>query len=314
MNICYKYKKFNADHRDIINHVQKIIDRYQQMGIEITLRTLHYRLVAANRISNTLQEYQKVAKIVADARLAGELSWESIVDRARNLEEVAQWHNAQQFIRSVIPQFNMNKWRYQDNYVEVWVEKDAQFGVLSGPCTEYEVPLLACRGYLSWSELWSASQRMGMRIGRQDKKCTILHFGDHDPAGVDMTRDLESRMKMLIRHDLEVGTHTDGETSDDQLDKAADLDEHFTVKRVALNMDQILHYNLAPNPVKMKDGKAKAYVSQFGHTCWEMDALDPQDLLDMVTDEILQLRDEDKWEEAVEKQEQEREKLSKVKI
>ena len=54
----------------------------------------------------------------------------------------------------------MDLWARQENYVEVWVEKEALIGVLEGVCTELDVPYFACSGYTSQSEMWGASQRL----------------------------------------------------------------------------------------------------------------------------------------------------------
>jgi hypothetical protein len=104
----------------------------------------------------------------------------------------------------------------------------------------------------------------------------ILHFGDHDPSGLDMTRDIIDRMKVFL----------------------ADID----VRRLALNMEQVNEYNPPPNPTKLTDSRAhgeNGYINIYGHESWELDALPPDVLNDLVRTEVEKLRDDDQWQEDV---------------
>ena len=100
----------------------------------------------------------------------------------------------------------------------------------------------------------------------------VIHLGDHDPSGIDMTRDNIRRLEML----------SDGEV---------------TVERIALNRDQIDRYRPPPNPTKLTDSRADDYINEHGYECWELDALDPSVVVDLVQKAIEPLVDEDVWEE-----------------
>lgn len=73
----------------------------------------------------------------------------------------------------------------------------------------------------------------------------------------------------------------------------------ITFKRVALNMDQVRHYNPPPNPAKETDARFRDYEEKFGDESWELDALDPKVLSDLVRDNVLRLRDDDAWARAM---------------
>ena len=154
----------------------------------------------------------------------------------------------------------------------MWIEKDALSGVFSRICSELEVPFFACKGYTSLSAMWRASQRL-IRKAQAGKEVTIFHFGDHDPSGIDMTRDI--------------------------IDRLYDFHSSLEVRRIALNMDQVEEFDPPPNPAKMSDSRAEAYVDEYGYESWELDALDPSTLSDLVREQVDQLRDEDLWAEAV---------------
>lgn len=161
----------------------------------------------------------------------------------------------------------------------MWIEKEALAGVFQNVCNELDVNYFSCRGYVSQSEMWRAAMRIrryetgrtGSSLGpvNRRQRVRILHFGDHDPSGIDMTRDIQERLDLF------------GATC--------------RVKRIALNMDQIEEYEPPPNPAKLSDARAKQYVREHGYESWELDALEPKLLTQLVRDEVLELRDEDLW-------------------
>jgi hypothetical protein len=118
-----------------------------------------------------------------------------------------------------------------------------------------------------------------------DKEIHIIYLGDHDPSGIDMTRDVKER--------LELFSYTD-----------------VYVHRVALNMAQIEEYNPPENPAKMTDSRADAYIAQYGESSWELDALEPRVLAQIVRDEVMSLVDEDLLEVAKKQQRTWREELA----
>jgi hypothetical protein len=74
------------------------------------------------------------------------------------------------------------------------------------------------------------------------------------------------------------------------------------VKRLALNMDQIDLYDPPPNPTKTTDSRAAWYLAEYGTKCWELDALDPIVIRDLIQNEIDHIKDDSKWQLAVEEE------------
>lgn len=148
----------------------------------------------------------------------------------------------------------------------MWVEKDALIGIVEKVCRELDVSHFSCRGYVSQSEMWVAAQRM-IRRQQQGQQVALLHLGDHDPSGKDMSRDIVDRLYTFSM-------------------------EPFEFKRLALNIEQIEQYAPPPNPTKVSDSRASGYMAEYGGSCWELDALEPQVLSDLIRTNVMPYRDD----------------------
>ena len=138
-------------------------------------------------------------------------------------------------------------------------------------CDQLDVPFFACRGYVSQSEQYSAGKRLAREAQeRPDGEVVVFHFGDHDPRGIDMTRDNLERLEMFSG-------------------------DRVTLERVALNMDQVERYSPPPNFAKVTDSRYERYVRDFGDESWELDALDPDVLAEMVRNSVNPLIDNNAW-------------------
>lgn len=263
--ICYKEINFRQSSLDLISLINQVIDEYSAMGYELTLRQAYYQLVARGYIPNNERSYKNVGNLINDGRLAGLIDWHAITDRTRNLRANGHWDNPADVIASARYSYLLDKWEGQPNYVEVWVEKDALVDIVGQACNPIDTPYFSCRGYTSQSEMWSAAQRF-KRQNREREGCFIIHLGDHDPSGIDMTRDIQERLWMF----------------------GADVE----VKRVALTMNQVQTYNPPPNPAKITDSRASKYIDEYGDESWELDALEPQMLNQLITNEVTALRDD----------------------
>lgn len=263
MKVKYCDINFREKSLDLIRLINSVIEEYRSQGYELTLRQVYYQLVARGFIPNNERSYKNLGNLINDGRLAGLIDWYSIVDRTRNLLRNSHWETPESVIESAMYSYKLDKWEEQPNYVEVWVEKDALIGIVSQICKKLDVPHFSCRGYTSQSEMWSAAQRF-IDQGHKESR-TIIHLGDHDPSGIDMTRDIQERMFLF----------------------GADV----YVKRVALTMEQIEKYNPPPNPTKLSDARSTSYISEFGHECWELDALEPKVITKLIENEVTALMD-----------------------
>ena len=290
--ITYTPKNFGADAQQVIAQAEAIATQYAAQGYDLTLRQLYYQFVARDLIPNTDRSYKRLGGIINDARLAGMLDWDHIVDRTREHDENSHWDSPSQIVRAVARQYLVDKWEGQDTHVEVWVEKEALAGVVERAARAVDVGWFSCRGYVSQSAMWQAAQRFKPYL-EDDKKVVIVHLGDHDPSGIDMTRDIEDRIRLFVGEDVGYWA----------------AEDYFEVRRIALNRDQIDQYNPPPNPAKLTDARAQGYIAAHGYQSWELDALEPQVLADLITAEVLEHRDEELFAERAREEAEHRELL-----
>lgn len=286
--IKYVDRKFGATALETIRQANEIIASYEEAGYVLTLRQLYYQFVSRDLITNEEKSYKNLGSVINDARLAGMIDWLAMEDRTRNLKKLADWESPEQIVAAVAEQFRIDKWDRQDYRPEVWIEKDALAGVIERVCSELQVPWFSCRGYTSQSEMWVAGQRI-LGYLRDDKIPIVLHFGDHDPSGIDMSRDIVDRLEMFV-------------------DGYGEVD----FERMALNMNQIEEYEPPPNPAKVTDSRAKVYIDKYGHESWELDALRPEVLAELVRGKILAIRDEDAWKNSLEEEDEHKRLLGEV--
>lgn len=285
-SICYVPKNFSASSRAIIDKANEIIAEYQAQGYDLTVRQVYYQFVARGWLANKQTQYKRLASIIKHARLAGEIDWHSIVDRTRFLRSEQSWDSGGEIVRACAANFHFSRWDDQPNRCEVWIEKDALVGVIEAECQRLDVPFYACRGYSSHSEQWRAGRRFkDYTVAGQN--VVIFHLGDHDPSGIDMTRDNQVRLDMFSNYGVEV-------------------------RRLALNMDQVELYDPPPNPAKMTDSRVEGYIDAFGTDCWELDALEPRVINTLIREEIEALIDWDLWSETEGREEEVKAKLQEV--
>jgi hypothetical protein len=282
-------RRFSAGSLNAIEEANNIIAEYQGAGFTLTLRQLYYQFVARGLIANKQSEYKRLGSIINDGRLAGLIDWGAIEDRTRQLHRLTHWNDPEELIRAAAEQYREDIWAEQKKYVEVWVEKDALLGVIEPVCERWRVPYFACRGYASQSAHYEAGKRILRDAERNQRRTLILHLGDHDPSGIDMTRDNDARLKMFS--DCGLGSIVD-------------------VKRIALNFDQVEQYNPPPNPAKETDSRSDAYIREYGKSSWELDALDPTVIDRLIDDEITAVIDMRKWRRAKAEENANRERIN----
>jgi len=272
MKIAYDNKlRLNHNNKARLSQINEILEDYRRQGYRLTLRQLYYQLVSRDVIPNDDTEYKKLSNILKKGRLAGIVDWDSIEDRIRK-PQLPYWvYGPKDAIKDTIKQYRLNRMKGQDNKIEVWVEKDALSAVLARVTRQYHVRLMVNRGYSSITAMHDAAQRL-------ETGDTILYFGDHDPSGLDMIRDIDERLQIF-------GVYAD-------------------VVPVALTMKQIRKFNPPPNPAKIKDPRAKWYIDKYGPTSWELDALPPQELTKLVEKEIKKRIDLDLYENQIAQEEQ----------
>ena len=267
----------------LLEKIVVMVDDYERKGYRMTLRQLFYQLVSHDILPNDQKKYKKLSTIIKDARMAGLIDWDVIEDRIRIPTMPSEFENISHLVNVAISSYRRDRWENQEYYVEVWVEKDALSGVLEPVTRKYHVHLLVNRGYSSTSALHESVLRIKEQ---QDKECVILYLGDHDPSGKNMITDIRNRLEQF------------------QCDA--------TVRDVALTMQQIRQYNLPPNPAKKSDPRSDKYIKRHGNLSWELDALTPEVLNQLVSSHIEEFLDMDEYQKIINQEEEEKMELVQV--
>lgn len=265
---------FRKDTLVLINIMNQIVEEYQREGYRLTVRQLYYQMVARGYIENTERSYKRITGIVNDARMAGLMDWDVIEDRTREFVRRQRWESGEQILRAASSSYHQDMWENQQDRVFVIVEKEALVGVLERVCNTYDIPVLAARGYPSGTVLREFVIGDILPATSVGQRVTILHLGDHDPSGIDMTRDLEERIALFSHNDFLIN-----------------------LDRIALTMDQIDTQKPPPNPAKSTDARFKDYRRKFGDESWELDALPPSYINNLVREHVDSYIDNDAWEQ-----------------
>lgn len=281
-------KNFRGKSEERIEQAKEIMDEYASKGFDLTLRQLYYQFVSRDLIENTQRSYKQLGSLIADARLAGRLDWNMLNDRTRSLKGRG-WSSSPEYdIRWAARSFQRNMWEDQDFHVEVWVEKEALASVVWDAAYDVGISYFACKGYASASSMYTAAKRL-QRKQQNGKQVVILYLGDHDPSGLDMDRDIRERLFLM------------------GVDPT-----NFIFERIGLTMEQIEYYQPPPNPAKLTDVRAREYVAEHGEVSWELDALAPEVIVELIKEHALAYRDEDIYEAVQEYSDRQQELMLQV--
>lgn len=287
---------WNTDKELLTNYLISIVEKYYDNGDMLSLRQLYYQLVKRNLIPNHDTVYKKISSLKDDCAYSGMLNWAAIEDRGRRpylqyyVEDIAH------AMKDTIDSYKIDRQRDQNTHIEVWIEKDALSAIFARVTNKYHVRLVVNKGYTSSSAIYDAYQRFS-EIINEDKKIIILYFGDHDPSGLDMIRDIKERLSLMFikgKNNFDepyCANWCDGNSlAYPFLEGEQYIEEfiknHFKIIPIGLSMEQINKYKLPPNPAKISDPRAVNYIKRYGNVSWEVDALDPPIIRQIVTENI----------------------------
>lgn len=276
MKRAFRTINFRPDTLRRIEMANEIVSEYD--GQKLTARQVYYQFVARDLLPNTARSYKNLTTMLTDARYAGLLDWDAIEDRGREPDEPPEWSSIDRIVDAAVEQYRSPRHRDQPKRVELWVEKQALAGVLAPIARRWHVTLMVNKGYSSASTMKEAADRM---LDDGKERTVVLYLGDHDPSGEDMVRDVRDRLE-------EFGVLG------------------LLVDKVALTMDQIRQFDPLPNPAKVTDSRAAAYVAQHGGESWELDALPPRELNRIVEQAITRHVDRERLAAAVAREEVDR--------
>jgi len=339
---------WRGDKAEIAKAIKDIAKEYQNDNYILTLRQLYYQLVSRDIVPNHDKVYKKISSIKDDVVYSGLVDWDVFEDRGR-VPSIAYYENSiADALRRTKEWYRLDRQLDQSNHVEVWTEKDAISSILKRITDKYTVRLVVNKGYTSSTAIYGAYTRFVEEI-LEGRTITILYFGDHDPSGMDMIRDIRERLIMMFVQgerlrdavqywwDNEEKTYSDIAEqiekyenlpelfqSEEENDKVMQMFERgqvelflkekecFKVIPVGLTMEQIKLYNPPHNPAKMTDPRAKGYIEQFGAVSWEVDALKPDVMAKIVEKAIIENIDIEIYKEVLERESQEKGTINEI--
>lgn len=273
--------KFQKKNLILLEKIKEILKEYEEQDIKVTLRQLYYQLVSRDLIPNKQSAYAKLSGLLTNARYSGVIDWKAIEDRIRVPSIPLTFRDTRELIETAVDWYELDRWEEQEYYIELWTEKDAISSVIKPLTDKYQVTMVVNRGYSSATAMYESSERFNNQKGI--KNCILLYLGDHDPSGLNMITDIQQRLN-------EFGCNV-------------------KVIPIALTMEQVRKYNPPTNPAKETDPRAKWYFENYGDKSWEVDALKPEVLQELIETSILEYLDVDKFELI-----QEQEKQDKIKL
>jgi hypothetical protein len=233
----------------------------------ITGRGIGYKLFTAGLIPSMAKpEMQRVYRLLKEARERGYIPWEWIVDETRAIERVSTWSDPEEYARCVARSYRRDFWDQQPVRCEVWSEKGTVRGVLAPVLDKYAVGFRVMHGFSSATAVYEAAR------DNDGRELVILYVGDFDPSGLFMSEaDLPARLSSYGG-------------------------EHVSLRRIALTREHVNGLPPFPATDKRKDPRYRWFRANHGHRCWELDAMDPNDLRDCVEQAIVELIEPVAWE------------------
>lgn len=290
MKEAFISKRFNTKSQKLLTKIIQITEDYAADNLDLSLRQLFYVLTDLHLIPKTVKGYKNLGNLITDARLTGLIDWDVIRDRSRTALHSSHCDDITKVVNDMKWGFKVDMWQRQAHYIEVFVEKQSLEGVLEPVCYDMDVTFTSNKGYSSSSAVYDASKRY-LAAAELGKKLHIIYLGDHDPSGIDMSRDIDDRFNRFMSTVQEGFVHTD-----DELNSIDPRPYHLN--RLALNMDQVRKLHLQSSPSKPKDLRLKSYVQRFKtKKCWELAAIEPRKMAKLVKDSISSLIDFKIWDE-----------------
>jgi hypothetical protein len=232
----------------------------------ITGRGVGYKLFTQGLIpSMERSEMRRVYRLLLIAREQGIIPWDWIVDETRSIERVATWTDPEEYARAVATSYRRDFWDQQPHRVQVWSEKGTVRGVLQPVLDQYAVGFNPVHGFNSGTNTHDVAE------DDDGRPLIILYVGDFDPSGMFMSEvDLPRRFVKYDGH-------------------------HIDMKRIALTKAQARGLPSFAAADKAKDPRFKWFTANHGKRCWELDAMDPNDLRRCVEQEIKKLIEPVAW-------------------
>ena len=226
----------------------------------ITVRGVAYALFTRGLIADMgTNNTQKVSRVMTEMRECGSLDWTKVVDGSRATDRKSVWQNPSQIIDAAVRGYRRNYWQDQPCLIEVWSEKSTVAGLLEPVLDEFGVTFRVQKGFGSFTSVRQAAEDSLAVPGHQNP--IALYIGDRDPSGMYMSEiDLPARL--------------------------ARYGSKWQFQRIAVLESDTPNLPSFDASTKSGDNRYEWYLKNYGDKCWELDAIDPNDLRQRVREQI----------------------------
>jgi hypothetical protein len=267
----------------IVARAAEIVEGYETA---VTLRQVFYRLVAEGLLANKVTDYNQLSDRTAKRRREG--TFPELIDPTRSIERPLDFSSPADALNWLAARYRRDRLEEQPVLPVIVVEKATLVAQLYSWFGEpWSVPIAALRGYASESyertilNLVEAEEEED-DLGTTRREVELIYCGDFDPSGEDIPRSFQDKTGLTLR-------------------------------RVALDWEQVLRFDLPPAMGKASDSRAAAFLERHGRLMQvELEALPPEELQALLRAELEALLDVTRIEEVQGREDDDREALGQL--
>lgn len=226
-----------------------------------TVRGVFYLASSFGVVPKTENEgYRPVQRELLKMRREGYIPWGWITDGSWSRWGHRRYGGLSSYARQVAANYRRDYWHDSEEYVEIWLEKEALRGVISPVVIEeFGLDLYVTKGQPSVRYLYDAAED----IAEDGRPTYVYVLADFDPGGLRIFDRIKAELEGFV-----------GEAA------------NLLVRRLALTPYQVQLYDLPTRPGKEKDPNAAAFARRFGDRCVELDAMPPNTLRELVREKL----------------------------
>ena len=286
-------KKISKASMPFLEAALRVINAHEEFW-PLSVRQIHYRLLGPeaplkhaskpdSRYVNDAKSYKTLTDLLARGRVEGRVPWEAIDDETRPEMLNNHFWNAGQFFESQTEDFlrgyTRNRQQSQTNHIEIIAEKLTVKTILESVAAKYSIPLTINRGMSGPT----VKRKIADRYWQSEKRnLVLLVVSDLDPAGMSIAQDIRDAFER------DFGIEED----------------NIEVYKAALTIDQVIEMELEPSMEAKESSPTYAeFVEEYGITAaYELEALEPADLQQVLVDAIEDVMDMDAYDAELEAQ------------
>jgi hypothetical protein len=260
-----------AETRELLDQVNQVLGEYVNL-LPLTARQIFYRLVGAYGYEKTEQASERLGETLNRARRACLVDMDAIRDNGFTSAPPVFFDDVDDFFATVADWaegLRFDRQAGQQRRLALWCEAAGMVPQLERVAAPFGVGVYSSGGFDSLTDKH--------RIGREwsGAPITVLHLGDHDPSDVHCSSALEGDVVAFARH------------------YGGDIE----FVRLAVTPEEARQYHLPSAPPKATDRR-----SFDGTETWQLEALDPHDLAEIVCGAIEARLDRDLYDRVVAKE------------